>query len=305
MGKRLIAWTAAAALVAACAGIGAPEPTYAPFGSGSGAAGGAATSGPAAPGSTPEASPTAATWATLASLRDGAVVTLTGRVKAGFMVSCYSGFCGLDLHDAAGGDGSAIIDVRAVSAAGVPATMTRLPDPYTEADLRLTADDGSAIASGQVVTVVGTIRQGDGYTVITVEHLGRGPEPSPTPGPSARTVSFAALAKVSKGSVVRIRGRLSLPYFTFCNTRICSIVLDDPASAKEATLFVHALRGDDPHRNGMLPLPSDFKNSDLTVYTSTGKRLGYNALAWITGTLDNEPAEKERDIEVTVIEAGG
>jgi hypothetical protein len=55
----------------------------------------------------------------------------------------------------------------------------------------------------------------------------------------------------------------------------------------------------------MLPLPSDFKNSDLTAYTGTGKRLGYNAMAWITGTLDNEPSEKERDIEVLGIEPGG
>ena len=105
--------------------------------------------------------------------------------------------------------------------------------------------------------------------------------------------------------VVRIRGKAHAPSFTFCNSRICSIVLDDPASAKEATLFVPALRGDDPHRNGMLPLPSDFTDSDLTVYTSAGKRQAYNAVAWITGTLDNEPAEKERDLEVTVTEPWG
>jgi hypothetical protein len=100
---------------------------------------------------------------------------------------------------------------------------------------------------------------------------------------------------------VKVRDAV-LPFFS-CNERICSIQLEDPKSARSATLFVPAIRGDDPRRNGMLPLPSEYRNKDLRVFTDAGKRLGYGAKAWIVGVLDNAPGEDQRDIEVTVIYA--
>jgi len=291
-----------AALLGCSAGT---APTYVPFGSPSASPGAATTSTP-----TPEPIevPVEATWADIRGQPEDALVAITGRVTAGFMVSCFDVGCGLNLYDPADESGDAeslTVHVIAVTEAGTPNTMVRLPRSFTEDDLELTTDDGTTIRSGDNVRVVGRVGRDGDAVWLDCARLEAAPEPDPTASPVADVVTFKQLRKLPEGTLVRIRGTLSLPWFTFCNDRICSITLEDPASARTADLFVPVIRGDDPRYNGMLPLPSDFRNRDLKVFTDTGKRVGYGARVWIIGTLDNAPTEEVRDIEVAAIVAVG
>jgi hypothetical protein len=292
------------ALATGCTGGAAP--TYLPGGSGPvtpvGSAGG--PGGAATPRPTPEPVPLEVAWADIQAQPEDTLVAVAGRVKAGGLVSCFNDLCGLLLKDPSDDESSVIADVPAVEGAGVPNTMAKLPDPYTEADLVLTTADGAPLHSGDMVRVTGTVMHGTSTVWIRVSRIDRAAEPLPTPAPEARTITFKQIAKLERGTLVRIRGTLSVPFFTFCNDEHCSITLEDPASSRDAGLYVTVIRGSIPKRNAMLPLPSDFTNKDLKVYTEAGKRVGYGAKVWITGTLDNEPGAGQRDIDVTRILAG-
>ena len=303
MTRRVVALLLLSAAFVGCSGGAAP--THTPFATTPAGSAAASTTAPAA---TPLAVPLEATWADIGDQPEGTLVALTGRVKAGLMVSCFEAGCGLDLYDPSGPPGEAdsiTVHVIAVDGDGTPDTMARLPERYTEDDLWLTTDDGTTIRSGDLVRVVGLVSRGDESVWVDCVRLEVASEPEPTAPPAADTVTFKQLRKLPEGTIVRIKGTLSLPWFTFCNDRICSITLEDPASARTADLFVPVIRGDEPRRNGMLPLPSDFRNKDLRVFTDTGKRVGYGTRVWIVGTLDNAPSANERDIEVTVIIAVG
>jgi hypothetical protein len=306
-GPLLAALVLVLVLAAGCSGGAAP--TYLPGGSGAVVPGGSAglPSGLATQPPTPQPTPREVAWADVQAQPEDALVAIAGRVRAGSMVSCFNDVCGLLLKDPADDESSLIADVAATAGAGVPNTMAKLPDPYTEADLVLTTADGAPLHSGDMVRVAGTVMHGTGTgTVwIRVNRIDAAAEPLPTPAPEARSVTFQQITKLERGTLVRIRGTLSVPFFTFCNDDHCSIALEDPASSRSVDLFVTVIRGSIPKRNAMLPLPSDFTNKDLKVYTEDGRRLGYGAKVWITGTLDNEPGADQRDIDVTRILAAG
>ncbi|MEW6223988.1 MAG: hypothetical protein AB1627_05095 [Chloroflexota bacterium] len=301
MTRRLAASLLLGAAVLGCSAGAAP--TYAPFESPSAGPGAAGTS---APTPEPVEVPVEATWADIRGQPEDALVAITGRVTAGFMVSCFDVGCGLNLYDPADESGDAeslTVHVIAVAEAGTPNTMVRLPKSFTEDDLELTTDDGTTIRSGDNVRIVGRVgRDGDSVWLDCVR-LEAAPEPEPTAPPVADVVTFKQLRKLPEGTLVRIRGTLSIPWFTFCTDRRCRISLDDPASARTTDLLVAVIRGDDPRYNGMLPLPKDFGKKDLKVFTDTGKRVGYGARVWVVGTLDNAPSEDVRDIEVSAITA--
>jgi hypothetical protein len=285
---------------------GGASSTYMPGGSGPVEPGLASGSpGGTRPGPTPEPVPIEVAWADVQAQPEGALVAIAGRVTAGVMVSCFNDLCGLLLKDPSRDAGSVTADVLAVDGAGVPNTMAKLPDPYTEEDLVLTTGNGVRLHSGDMVRVTGAVTHGTSSVWIVVSLIETAAVPEPTPGPKPATVNFKQLATLERGTLVRIRGTLSIPWFTFCNDEHCSITLEDPASTRSAGLYVTMIRGSIPKRNAMLPLPSDFTNKDLKVYTEAGKRLGYGSKVWITGKLDNEPGDGGRDLEVTRILAAG
>ena len=299
MPRRLVASLVLAALAAGC--TGSAGATYVPFESVPAGPGAAETAGPTG---TLLPEPIEATWDTIEDQAEGTLVALTGRVTAGLMVSCFSVGCGLDLHDPAGPVDKArsiTVHVIAVSEAGRPNTMVELQGQFSEEDLRLTTDDGTTLRSGDRVRVVGWVGRGDESVWLDCLRLEVASEPEPASTAAAEVVTFRQLGRRAEGTLVKVRGTLSIPWFTFCNERICSITLEDPSSARTAGLYVPAIRGDDERRNGMLPLPSDFSNKDLKVFTDAGKRIGYGATVWVIGTLDNAATEEQRDIEVTAI----
>jgi hypothetical protein len=271
------------------------QPTAAPTATSPAAKTSLATEPPAT--ETPLPSPLEATWTTIQDQADGALVALTGRVRAGPLVSCFSHQCSIFLEDPADSSNDVIFELPAVSHAGVPNTMVELPEHYTENDLQLTADDGSVIASGDVVRLVAWVEQSDTLLSLTAVRLETVPAPSATP----TTVTFAELTRLARGEVVRIRGTLSLPFITSCSAT-CSIHLDDPKSSRWAYIDVPVVGEGDAQRNGMLQLPSNFHNSDLVVFASDGTRLGAGDKAWVTGTLDNDSTEDTRSIRVDTIE---
>jgi hypothetical protein len=264
------------------------------------------TAQPSATG-TPLPVPIEVSWAALGGQADGTLVSINGRVRAGFLVSCFNHLCGILLADPLDADNEVGFDVHAVTSAGVPNTMVELPSSFGEADLRLTGDDGTTLGSGDVLRVVAWVEQHDSNVTLTAERFEAAPEPAPTPTPTAAptpvapTVTFAELARLPEGSAVRIKGVLSLPFITSCGAT-CSLHLDEPRTSRWAYIQVPVLGSDDEQRNGMLELPSNYRDRDLTVYAADGSRLGAGDRAWIIGTLDNAPSEDTRSIEVIAIE---
>jgi hypothetical protein len=251
----------------------------------------------AVPTASPLPAPIEATWDDLFHQPDGALVAIVGRVRAGPLVSCFNHQCGIFLEDPADSANDVIFELQAVTYGGVPNTMVQLPDTYTEDDLRLTANDGTAIVSGDMMRLVGWVRQGD--TQVTLEAVWLETAPEPTLSPT--TVTFAELAQLPQGTAVRIRGTLSAPFITSCGST-CAIHLDDPKSSRWAYIDVPVIGEGDAQQNGMLKLPSSFRNKDLKVFASDGTQLGHGDKAWIVGTLDNAPTEDHRSIQVVTIE---
>jgi hypothetical protein len=147
----------------------AAAPTYLP---GPGVSTSAGPGGaPGEPTPEPEPSALSLTWATLGDQPDGTPIVIEGRVEIGFMVSCFNRICGLFLVDPSDEDTSVILRVPAVASSGTPDTMVELPDPYTEADLVLTAHDGTELRSGDLVRVVGRLKVDDDYRAIQLGSL--------------------------------------------------------------------------------------------------------------------------------------
>jgi hypothetical protein len=106
--------------------------------------------------------------------RDGSQVAVEGFLRADTAVSCnnYGGDfrCSLDaVESATGSDGpKAGLDILVGTGSD---SMDELPSSYTDADLRLRADDGAAVHVGDRVRASGKASTGPGVCFVAVDKL--------------------------------------------------------------------------------------------------------------------------------------
>lgn len=256
--RRIVALAVAGLLVAgACSEAFEPPPID-----------GVPTVGPPGAEVTPagEPTPTPTPEATPAEMNVGALpeegdvelpVRVLGWIEPGSSILCGSGTCYVDLHDAYDPRRQVSLQV-ATDAEGTPNTMVSLGSGYADADLRVTADDGSLLRSGDHAWITGTWRaDGDTLDATTIE-------PGAQPDLKVVASTIARLRSKKAGTYVRVAGRLATPFMLTCFGGTCNLRLEDAAGRTVRVEVRLGARGE-VRANTMWPLKDSFREKDLRV----------------------------------------
>ena len=115
----------------------------------------------------PLPTPLKVTFITITKQKNRSLVAITGSLATGFLVTCLSGRCGLDLEDPTGKRSSVSIEVvRGTKGELRPNTMWPLPSSFRASDLRVVAADGSIVRAGGRVRVTGWLRLSSGRATL-------------------------------------------------------------------------------------------------------------------------------------------
>jgi hypothetical protein len=258
--RRLLALLAAAAIVSGgCAEAFEPAP----------AGGTPAVASPTAT-PTPTGVPTLAPEPAIVGVADlpeegdvELLVRVLGWIEPGGSVTCRAGTCFIDLHDPRDPIRWVSLEV-ATDAEGVPNTMVSLGSGFEDADLRVTADDGSILRSGDHAWVTGTWRSdGDTLVATTIE---RGAAPKI----EVVETTIAKLRSRKVGTFVRVSGRLATPFLLSCYGGSCNLYLED-AGGRSVRIELRLGRKGEVRPNTMWPLTDNFRERDLRVIDARKK----------------------------------
>ena len=217
-----------------------------------------------APTPTPEASPVAMDVADLPEEGDAELaVRVLGWVEPGSSVLCGSGTCYVDLHDPYDPRRQVSLEV-ATDAEGTPNTMVGLGSGYDDADLRVTAADGTLLRSGDHAWITGTWKaDGDTLVASTIE-------PGAQPRLDVVESTVARLKSRKAGTYVRVAGRLAAPFLLSCFGGTCNLQLEDAAGRSVRAEVRLGAKGE-VRANTMWPLKGSFRARDLRVIDARGK----------------------------------
>jgi hypothetical protein len=284
--RRLVALAIAVLLVAgACAEAFEPPP---PDGAATGAPSDptGTPAGAPTPAPTPDASPVVMAVAALPEEGDAVLaVRVLGWVEAGSSVLCGSGTCYVTLHDPQ--DPRVRVSLLVTTdAEGTPNTMVGLGSGFADADLRVTASDGTILRSGDHAWVTGTWKA-DGDTLVASAI-----EPAAPPRLKVVASTIARLASKKAGTYVRVAGRLDTPFLLSCFGGTCNLYVED-AAGRTVRLEVRLGVKGETRPNTMWPLKDRFRPRDLRVIDAQGRttRAGDRVVVegWLLKTEDGTP----------------
>ena len=284
--RRIVALAIAGLLVAgACSEAFEPPP---PDGAATGGPPDAAATrtGDPTPPATADAAPVVMDVADLPEEGDAVLaVRVLGWVEPGSSVLCGSGTCYVDLHDPL--DPRRMVSLLvATDAEGTPNTMVGLGSGFEDADLRVTADDGTLLRSGDHAWITGTWKaDGDTLVASTIE-------PGAPPPLKAVESTIARLRSRKAGTYVRVAGRLDTPFMLSCFGGSCNLYIED-AAGRTVRLEVRLGRKGEVRANTMWPLKDGFRPKDLRVIDARGRttRAGDRVVVegWLQKTEDGTP----------------
>lgn len=284
--RRIVALAIAGLLVVgACSEAFEPPP---PDGAATGAPSDAAATpaGDPTPAPTDEAPPVVMDVADLPEEGDAVLaVRVLGWVEPGSSVLCGSGTCYVTLHDPEDPH-SRVSLLVATDAEGAPNTMVGLGSGFEDADLRVTADDGTLLRSGDHAWITGTWKA-DGDTLVagTIE-------PGAPPRLKVVESTIARLKSRKARTYVRVAGRLDTPFMLSCFGGTCNLYLED-AAGRTVRIEVRLGAKGEVRPNTMWPLKDRFRPKDLRVIdaqertTRAGDRVVVEG--WLLKTEDGTP----------------
>jgi hypothetical protein len=212
-------------------------------------------------------------------------VRVLGWVETGSSVLCGSGTCYVTLHDPEDPRVRVSLQV-ATEVEGTPNTMVGLGSGFEDADLRITADDGTVLRSGDHAWITGTWKaDGDTLVASTIE-------PGAQPRLKVVESTIARLASRKAGTYVRVAGRLDTPFLLTCFGGTCNLYLED-AAGRTVRLEVRLGAKGEARANTMWPLKDSFRPRDLRVIDAQGRttRAGDRVVVdgWLLKTEDGTP----------------
>lgn len=252
--RRILVLAVTVFLAAACSEAFEPPPD----------AGGATSMPTPVTTETPEPTPTPVPPPTVMELGDlpedgeeALHVRVLGWIEVGGSVLCGSGTCIVKLIDPRDPTHHASLEV-ATGAEGTPNTMVSLGSGYAEADLVVTADDGTELRSGDHAWVTGW--WDPGHNTLTANTIAKGTAPKLT----VTGTTIAKLETRKPGTLVRLSGRLDTPFLLSCYGGTCNLYLKD---ADDLGIRIEVRLGakGEVRPNTMWPLKDNFRDSDLRV----------------------------------------